>query len=144
MNTTRFATLLERHGPTPARWPAADRAAAEALLAGSAEARALLAAAAALDMRLRQALPQPDAAAITRLQEGVARRIARAPLPAPPGWRQWLLAALRPAVPAGWGALAALATCALWLSIAPPEPSRATAEDPLAPLQTLPVAGEFF
>lgn len=144
MNTTRFATLLDRHGPAPARWPAADRAAAEGLLARSAEARAMLQAASALDAMLRQGLPRPDAAAVARLQDGVALRIARAPLPVPPGWGQWLLAMLRPAVPAGWGALAALATCALWLSIAPPDAGRTAAEDPLAPLQSLPVAGEFF
>jgi hypothetical protein len=137
MNTSRFAKLLDRHGPALARWPAAEAAAAAALLASSAEARASLAAAVRLDTRLRQDLPQPDAAAVTRLQAAVARRIARAPLPAPPGPLAWL----RPAAPAGWGALAAMATCALWLSLSPP---RAAPEDPFGPLQTLPLAGEAF
>ncbi|MBL6456835.1 hypothetical protein JMJ55_15970 [Belnapia sp. T6] len=94
-----------------------------------------------LDARLRRDLPQPDAAAVARLQEAVARRIARAPLPAPPGGFHRLLRALRPAAPAGWGALAAMATCALWLSLSPPH---RVPEDPFGPLQTLPVAGDSF
>ena len=146
MNTVRFARMLDRRGPVLARWPAAERAAAAALLAASAEARALLHAAAALDARLRRDLPGPDPAAVARLRDGVARRIARSPLPAPPGWRRRLAAVLRPAMPAGWGALAAMATCALWLSLAPPplDAGRAVQDDPLSPMQTLPFAGDLF
>jgi hypothetical protein len=146
MNTTRFARMLDRRGPALACWPAADRAAAKALLAVSAEARALLNAAATLDARLRRDLPGPDPEAVARLREGVARHIARSPLPAPPGWRRRLVARLRPAMPVGWGALAAMATCALWLSLSPPrgEAGRVLQEDPLSPLQTLPLAGDSF
>lgn len=141
MTPTRFALLLDRHGPVLARWPAADRAAAAQLLAQSAAARALLTGALVLDARLRLELPQPSAAAVARLRDTVARRIALSPLPASPGPLARLCAMLRPAAPAGWGALAAMATCALWLSLSPPKPA---AEDPFGPLQTLPLAGETF
>ncbi|WP_201445542.1 hypothetical protein, partial [Belnapia sp. F-4-1] len=111
------------------------------LLAASAEARARLEAALALDGWLRRDLAQPDPASIARLQAGIARRIARAPLPDRPGPLPRLLALLRPAAPAGWGALAAMACCALWLGLSPP---RAAPEDPFGPLQTLPLAGDAF
>ncbi|MFC7539112.1 hypothetical protein ACFQU2_06060 [Siccirubricoccus deserti] len=103
MTPERFAELLDRRGPALARWPAADRAAAEALLAGSPAARAALAEARALDAALRGALPRPDPAALARLQDRIARSIARAPLPAPSGLLARLRAALHPAAPAGWG-----------------------------------------
>ena len=141
MNTAHFAQLLDRRGPALARWSEADRAAAAGLLAASAEARARLEAALALDTRLRRDLAQPDPAAVARLQAGIARQIARAPLPDRPGPLPRLLALLRPAAPAGWGALAAMACCALWLGVAPP---RAAPEDPFGPLQTLPLAGDAF
>lgn len=141
MSLDRFTRLLDRHGPVLAGWPAAERSAATTLLAASPEARGLLLAAAALDIRLRRDLPQPGPAAVARLQNAVARRIARAPLPERPGPLARLRRALRPAVPAGWGALAAMATCALWLSLSPPRPAP---EDPFGPLQTLPLAGESF
>jgi hypothetical protein len=139
MTPERFADLLDRRGPAPARWPASERAAATALLAGSATARAALARATALDAALRRDLPQPDPAALIRLQDRVAWTIARSPLPAPPGLLARLRAALHPAAPAGWGALAAVATCALWLGLAGVP---RLAVDPLGPLQTLPLAGE--
>jgi anti-sigma factor RsiW len=139
MTPERFADLLDRRGPALARWPAADRAAAETLLADSPAARAALAKARALDAALRRALPHPDPAALARLQDRIARSIARAPLPAPPGLLARLRAALHPAAPAGWGALVAVATCALWLGLA--GVPRA-AVDPLGPLLTLPLAGE--
>lgn len=141
MNLARFTRLLDRHGPALARWPEADRTGAAALLAASAEARTALQGALALEARLRRDLPQTDPAAVARLQTGVAQRIARTPLPDRPKPLARLLAVLRPAAPAGWGALAAMATCALWLSLSPP---RAAPEDPLGPLQTLPLAGDSF
>ena len=141
MRLTRFALLLDRHGPALAHWPEAEREAGTQVLAASAEARALLAGALALDARLRKDLPQPGTAAVSRLRKQVARRIARAPLPAPLGPLARLRATLRPVAPAGWGALAAMATCALWLSLSPPKPA---VEDPFGPLQTLPLAGETF
>ena len=141
MRLARFALLLDRHGPALNRWPVAEREAATQVLATSAEARSLLAGALALDARLRRDLPQPGADAVARLRDQVARRIARSPLPAPLGPLARLRATLRPAAPAGWGALAAMATCALWLSLSPPKPA---VEDPFGPLQTLPLAGETF
>ena len=93
----------------------------------------------AFDAALRRGLPPPDAAALDRLRSGVARRIARAPLPPPPGpvWR--LLHRLRPAAPAASGALAAALGCGLWLAFSAPTPP---AEDPFGPLASLPLAGE--
>jgi hypothetical protein len=136
MTPAHFARLLDTHGPQPERWPAGLNAAATSLLAASTEARALLAAARALDARLEAGLAQPLPEAVARLRLALAREIARRPLPAPPGpWprlREWL----RPAAPAGWGALAAMATCALWLSLS----AGPAVGDPLAPLQTLPIA----
>ncbi len=58
MRLTDFAAALDRHGPRMARWPAADRGAAERLLADSAEARALVAAATSVD-RAVAGLMQP-------------------------------------------------------------------------------------
>lgn len=49
MRLTDFAAALDRHGPRMARWPGAERGAAERLLADSAEARAMLSAAASVD-----------------------------------------------------------------------------------------------
>lgn len=136
MTPSRFARLLDTHGPHPERWPAARRAGSAALLATSAEAKALLAAAQSLDARLGTDLPHPASDAVVRLRAAVAWQIARTPLPAAssPWTRVWEL--LRPAVPAGWGALAAMATCALWLSLA----AAPAIGDPLAPLQALPIA----
>lgn len=139
MRLGSFARRLDAWGPALEQWPERERRAAEALLATSAEARALHGRARALDRALRDGLPQPDTAAVARLRSGVARRIARAPLPAPPTFFQRLTDALSPAVPAGCGALVAMASCALWLALAPPG---APAGDPLAPLQALPFTVE--
>jgi hypothetical protein len=139
MSPGKFAQLLDRHGPRPECWPPRLRASAAALLARSEEARAALRAAEALDATLRRGLPEPAPEAVARLRESVARRIARTPLPTPPSFRARLMAQLRPAAPAGWGALAALAASVLWLALAPPA---GMAEVPLGPLLTLPVAGD--
>ena len=141
MRLGAFARRLDARGPTLERWPESERRAAEALLAASAEARVVHRQALAVNAALRRVLPEPDAAARDRLRAGVARRIARAPLPDRPGPLPRLLALLRPAAPAGWGALAAMACCALWLGLSPP---RAAPEDPFGPLQTLPLAGDAF
>ncbi|WP_419896660.1 hypothetical protein [Roseomonas sp. USHLN139] len=107
MQLSSFADLLAQHGPLPARWPAACRAAALALLARDPAARELQLAAA-----LAASLPPADPAAIARMRAGVAARIARMPLPAREPWAtRWL----RPLLPAGLGAAAALLACALWL-----------------------------
>ena len=139
MTPEGFARQLDRHGPRPGHWPPALQAEAEALLAASAAARAALREAMALDAALQDTLPEPAPEAVARLRASVARRIARAPLPAPAGPWQRLRQALRPAAPAGWGALVAIGSCALWLALAPPAPAP---DGPLAPLLALPVAGE--
>lgn len=136
MTPARFARLVETHGPHPERWPSGTRRAAAALLARSAEARDKLAAARALDARLQAGLAQPSTDSVARLHLAVARQIARSPLPAASTPWSRLRALLRPAAPAGWGALAAMATCALWLSLS----ASPAVGDPLAPLQTLPIA----
>lgn len=133
-----FARRLDARGPALGRWPEGERRAAEALLAASPEARASHRRALALDAALRHALPEPEAAALDRLRAGVARRIARSPLPAPPGPVRRLLDGLRPAAPAASGALAAALCCGLWLVLTAAPP----AEDPLGPLASLPLAGE--
>ena len=66
--SARFRTLLGSYGADPGRWPPAERAAALALLQGSAEAGVLRDEAAALDALLdrapRPAPPRLDAAAL--------------------------------------------------------------------------------
>jgi hypothetical protein len=52
MSLAQFADLVDRHGPDPEAWPHSRRPGAEALLAASAEARALLARAGQLDALL--------------------------------------------------------------------------------------------
>jgi hypothetical protein len=144
MSLHRFARLLEGRGADLARWPAAERAAAEALLAGSAPARRLLAEARALDALLRDGLPSPDADAAGRVRAAVARRVARLPRPAPPSRGMRLARGLRSLAPAGCGALATVAACAAWLALAPPLARSPVAlpADPVAPLQALPLGGE--
>lgn len=62
MTVTRFAAILDAYGGVARRWPAAERAAAEALLAASPEARGLLAEATRLDRVLSAATaPAPSA-----------------------------------------------------------------------------------
>lgn len=139
MRLGSFVRQLDARGPALEHWPERERRTAEALLAASAEARMLHGKARALDRSLRQNLPQPDAEAVARLRARVARQIACAPLPAPRTPLQHLMDALSPVVPAGCGALVAMASCALWLALAPPG---APAGDPLAPLQTLPFTAE--
>lgn len=102
-----FRRLISAYGAAPARWPDAQRQAANALLASSAEARALLRREEALDSVLASlALPQPDEADLARLRAGVAARLcAPAPsrlgwLPALPRW-SWLTAGASGAVAAG-------------------------------------------
>jgi|GEM_PF-1033646 len=95
----RLAKLLDAYGARPERWPDAERALALALLARSAEARALRAGAARLDALLER-LPEAAPSA------GLADRIVRAAAPRGrrlPGWA---------VVP-----LAAAAALALWLVV---------------------------
>lgn len=90
MTLDRLRAIVDAYGADPARWPAAERAAGEALVAGSAAARALVAVAAALDAAL-DTLPalQPTPAMRTAV-------LAAAPRPPAPsllaqlheGWRE--------------------------------------------------------
>jgi hypothetical protein len=98
MGLDRFAELLDAYGARPERWPDGERAAALALLARSAQARALRDRAARLDAlldRLPDVAPSPDLAA--RVLRAAPRRRRRGPA-------LWAAAAL-----------AAAAVLALWL-----------------------------
>lgn len=126
MELRDFRRRLEIHGAGLARWPEGEAVAARALLAGSAEARGILAEALRLDAALDAtpggaALP-PDPEALARMRAAVAARVARMPAPAlqPVGAGGRLRAWFRPLLPAGCGALAMLTVCAVWLAISPP------------------------
>ncbi|ONG58274.1 hypothetical protein BKE38_03215 [Pseudoroseomonas deserti] len=107
MQLSSLPEFLARHGPLPARWPVEHRAGALALLARDPAARALQ-----LQAALAASLPPASPEALARMRAGVADRIARMPLPARQSWpARWL----RPLLPAGFGAAAALLACALWL-----------------------------
>lgn len=76
MSLDRFAALVEAYGAHPARWPAAERPTALALLEAAPEARALRDEAAALDELLdRATVPVPSPALAGRI-------LAQAPAPA--------------------------------------------------------------
>jgi hypothetical protein len=92
MTLDRLRAIVDAYGADPARWPVAERAAGEALLAGSAGARALVAAAADLDAALDS---------VPALQPTPAMRaavLAAAPRPPAPslrarlneGWREFV------------------------------------------------------
>ena len=69
MALDRLRALLDAYGAAPAHWPHAERAAAEALIDSSADARALVAQAAQLDALLDLVHPPaPTAALAERLQ----------------------------------------------------------------------------
>jgi hypothetical protein len=74
MNQDRFQQMIDAFGGEPARWPAADRAAAELYLAALPDARAALAEAHALDQAL-DAWVSPSVSAALREQI-----LARAPM----------------------------------------------------------------
>ncbi len=78
MSITRLQAILDAYGADSRRWPAAERAAAEALLECSAEARASRDRAAGLDRLLSAStVPQPSPA----LRDAILRA-ARRPAPA--------------------------------------------------------------
>jgi hypothetical protein len=116
MRIDRFAALLDSFGADLARWPATDAAAARALLAESPGAQALMRDAAGLDAALRASRAGPDAETLARMRAHVARQVARMPAPVPAGPLHWL----RPLLPVGGGALAALLACGIWLTVSPP------------------------
>lgn len=109
LDLARLGRLLEAYGADPEAWPAAERDAALALLARSAEARALRERAARLDRLLDQA------PALEPSPELMARVLAAANQAAPP-WRRRLGAwtfALWPFGPV-WRPATALALAALF------------------------------
>jgi hypothetical protein len=63
MSLDRLRTILDAYGARPARWPEDERDAAEALIAGSPEARAARDEAARLDAALDEAVAPPPALA---------------------------------------------------------------------------------
>jgi hypothetical protein len=132
MTLPRFLRLLGAYGAAPHRWPEAERTSALELLASSDEARAALDKASGLDAALAGSSALPDAAALARMRAHVARQVARAPLPARPGFWHWL----RPVLPMGGGALATALACALWLAFsAQPIPASSDDSDFTAPRQ---------
>ncbi|MFH7810802.1 MULTISPECIES: hypothetical protein [Acetobacter] len=88
MTQKRFRYLAECYGADLSRWPVADRGPAEALLAGSTEARLVLQEQQGVDAVIASAFDAQNAelvaqtahedthAALTRLRAGVAGRIA--------------------------------------------------------------------
>ncbi len=91
MRMRRFRALLASYGAEPALWPDAERVAAQALLAVSAEARALAETERGLDLALHAAAARTTArvppsesedAALARLRSGIAARVT--PLAAMP------------------------------------------------------------
>lgn len=97
----RFEALLDAYGAERRRWPAERRGAAEALLARSAEARALHAAAARLDALIDTAAVEPAPAHL------VGRVIAAAPRPKTRDG--WFAGWLRPAAGLAFAAVLGLA-----------------------------------
>ena len=95
MRMRRFKALLASYGTEPSLWPEAERASAQALLASSAEGRALAEAEGTVDLALHAAArrtayrPPPDEgeeAALARLRAGVAARITPSTTPVRPSW----------------------------------------------------------
>lgn len=109
MNLERIKSLAEAYGANPARWPAAERADAEAFLAAEPEARRWLEEAAAIDRLL-------DAAETQKVTRALEDRIL-AHLPEPHVARAGLFAKLSDLLPGSWAPASALA-CSLVLGLA--------------------------
>ncbi|WP_448205248.1 hypothetical protein [Azospirillum sp. sgz302134] len=75
MTIARFRHLAEAYGADIARWPAAERAVAAALLSTSDEARRALEQARALDSWLALAAPAVDDAQAERIFDAIGERI---------------------------------------------------------------------
>ena len=87
MTPERFADLAQTWGARIARWPVADRDAAEQLLRRTPMLQAVLDREAALDRTLdAHVVPAPGAALVAAVEAGVPRR-ARAPVRRP--WTTW-------------------------------------------------------
>jgi ferric-dicitrate binding protein FerR (iron transport regulator) len=104
MSLERFSAIVDAYGADPARWPARERAAAQAFAANAPQAQALLADAEALDRALGASVaPGPDEAALQRALAGRANPSARRALMANPVYG--LLAVALCAVFVGFGAV---------------------------------------
>lgn len=111
MNTEQFKGFLDRHGADPARWPPDERAAAERLIAGDAQARRVFKSARRLDAMLMHHMrkEQSDASSRARVMTKLAQPLPRQ---RQPFWRlpsvllDWQFA------PA-WPRMAALGACAV-------------------------------
>lgn len=127
MNIDRFRHLAEACGGDIARWPPAERVAAHALLATSAEARRLLDDARALDALLKRAMPAVSDAQTDRVLAAIERGLDPPPVGA--GWSPVPGAARRSTWSAA-GLLALMGLCGfvlgdleivtLWQNLAPP------------------------
>ncbi|MBX3507885.1 MAG: hypothetical protein KF714_03810 [Parvibaculum sp.] len=102
----RFAAIVDAYGASPMRWPADERGAAEALLAFSADARALLDEARMLDGVLAAApVEVPSDALVARLMAARPRPATPVPAGKPRSIFRELISAIwpygSPAIPAG-------------------------------------------
>jgi hypothetical protein len=126
MTLDEFRRLTEAWGGDPARWPAAAREPAAALLAGSAAARALRAEAAALDALIAAAPAPAPSAALLAAVLAAPRKGGAAPRAGRPAWRLALAAG-------PWPRLAGLAAAVLLGfaigSVGPFAPARPVAAD---------------
>ncbi|HEY6556722.1 MAG TPA: hypothetical protein VI072_05595 [Polyangiaceae bacterium] len=109
LSLAEFSELVAAYGADPERWPEALRDPARALLAASAEARALSAHEEELDAVLQECLPPP-------LNPAFERRLNELPLRARRGARFTPRALWAPAL-----AWALAAVCGVWLGTAYPE-----------------------
>ena len=105
----RFRTLLDAYGATAERWPEAERQAALALVAASAEARTLMDEAGQLDDLLdRLPVAEPSPSLAERILAAAPVAIAAPAARRRGGWIGRSLATLWPELPA-WRPAAALA-----------------------------------
>jgi len=108
MTMERLRAVIESYGTSPARWPAAEREAAAALLAESAATRTLLAEAAPLDELLDAV---PAVAPTPAMRAAILALAPRATLRPSSGWRA-LIDAL-----GGWRLAGAVLAASLVLGI---------------------------
>lgn len=110
MNNEQLQIFLDSHGADPARWPAAQRATVEDLVAHNTEARALLDDARRLDAWLARTTSRAanDEASAAR----VLTRLSSLPAQRKPFWR-WPSVLLDWQFAPAWPRMAALACCAV-------------------------------